>query len=452
MRSRTLQAKRWHSRKPWTTATVLFERAASPWRASNPRARPQQRRRLSSCAGPSERISTPSPGTVERAHANLSLALAWNMQGRLKEVRALRLDALAIARRSSDPETLFLAASYLISSLGSTAPQYQADRIRLAQEAVGWAREGVSGRALGRVLWYAGRLALAEGDRARAVELWREVEDLARRTHVVTVTLSVLERDTLLAIIDGRLDEASRLLDRFITRADELGAPLRAREFSMEMRMTLAEYVGRMEDGLSAIQDYAARATAAARKSLFYVAFRAMSLAVLGRASEARSLAGPVLDQEAGRIGEDLRGTIPLVILLKCAIAVEHREAARALADKLACIAHLSLGDWVLTTVARQLGAAAALNGDRAAARAYYAQALEAAGKIGFRPDIALTHLQLAELLLDEGERLAAREHLDFAIPELRQMKMLPALERAIDRERLADAIEPDSKCWSEGV
>ena len=69
------------------------------------------------------------------------------------------------------------------------------------------------------------------------------------------------------------------------------------------------------------------------------------------------------------------------------------------------------------------------------AARAYYAQALEAAGKIGFRPELAMTHLGLAELLVEDetaAARLEAQTHLDVAIAELQDMHMQPALERAL--------------------
>jgi DNA-binding NarL/FixJ family response regulator len=73
--------------------------------------------------------------------------------------------------------------------------------------------------------------------------------------------------------------------------------------------------------------------------------------------------------------------------------------------------------------------------GDRTAARGYYMKALDSTGKIRFRPELALTHLRLAELLLEEAEdtaRSEGREHLDIAISELRDMKMQPALERAL--------------------
>ena len=55
-------------------------------------------------------------------------------------------------------------------------------------------------------------------------------------------------------------------------------------------------------------------------------------------------------------------------------------------------------------------------------------------------PEIALTRLELAELVLAHypDEKAEALEHLDFAIGELREMKMQPALERALkQRETL---------------
>ena len=73
---------------------------------------------------------------------------------------------------------------------------------------------------------------------------------------------------------------------------------------------------------------------------------------------------------------------------------------------------------------------------------AYFRQALDACGKIRFRPELALTRLQLAELLLDHypDERPEAMEHLDFAVAEFRDMKMQPSLERALKHRGLLHA------------
>jgi ATP/maltotriose-dependent transcriptional regulator MalT len=141
-----------------------------------------------------------------------------------------------------------------------------------------------------------------------------------------------------------------------------------------------------------------------------------------------------MLDEIAASSGDD-ETLFGLVNFLEAAIAVGHRRAASVLMARLDCVAHLSIGPAFQTCVGRHLGDAAVLVGDRTAARAYYAQALEAAGKIGFRPELALTHLRLAELLLEEADETArsgALTHLDTAIPELRDMKMQPALQRAL--------------------
>ena len=121
--------------------------------------------------------------------------------------------------------------------------------------------------------------------------------------------------------------------------------------------------------------------------------------------------------------------------MLETAVLVGDREAAGLLTERLASAADLAMGGGPgLTCMARHLGGAAALLGEPQKARAYYQQALEVAGKIGFRPEVALTHLQLAELLLEHypEERAEALEHLDTAIAEFQDMKMQPSLERAL--------------------
>ena len=135
--------------------------------------------------------------------------------------------------------------------------------------------------------------------------------------------------------------------------------------------------------------------------------------------------------------------TFLLVWLLEIAVLIEDRELCSVLAQRLAPASFLSIGHYAWTCPARHLGAAAALLGEPDKARAYYHEALEAAGKIRFRPEIALIRFQLAELLLDHyrDDRAEAVEHLDFAIGEFRDMKMQPSLEKALEvQERLASS------------
>jgi len=61
---------------------------------------------------------------------------------------------------------------------------------------------------------------------------------------------------------------------------------------------------------------------------------------------------------------------------------------------------------------------------------------------MSFRPELALTWLQLAELLLEHypDERAEALEHLDFAIGEFREMNMQPSLERTLRHKEILGA------------
>ena len=95
-----------------------------------------------------------------------------------------------------------------------------------------------------------------------------------------------------------------------------------------------------------------------------------------------------------------------------------------------------------LTCIARHLGGAAALLGRYDEARQHYQEAIRVCTEMRFRPELALTRLQLAELLLEHypAEKKDALEHLDFAIKEFREMKMRPSLERALRHKEILKA------------
>jgi len=147
--------------------------------------------------------------------------------------------------------------------------------------------------------------------------------------------------------------------------------------------------------------------------------------------------------------------------VLELAVLLEDRAAAAFLLPLLAPAAPIISTQMDIACVARHLGAAAALLGDVEGAMSYYGQGLEVCQRVGFRPEIALIHLGMAELTLGvaltprppspnlgrgtradgprrppppegSGVRAEALEHLAFAIAELRAMGMQPALERAL--------------------
>jgi DNA-binding CsgD family transcriptional regulator len=386
-----------------------------------------------------------APTSVERCYADLALATARFSRGQFAPARELRLEALGLARDCADPELLFRAASLHVGQLD--APRNWDERLALVEECAVWPREGVSSAALGNMLWYSAKALLAQGERARAEDLWRQIRQLAERTHVATVRMWAALDDVQLAVVDGHLENAWARFGEITDQAEDSGMSVRARRIGLELLMEPSLYLGRAQRWLETFdQNYRSAELARPDRqsaSIRMTAGRALCLAQVGRIDEARTLVVPLLDAIDGM--DDELPISPLALLLQSAVVVEHRAAALALAGRLACVAHLNGDSVVLACIARHLGDAAELVGDRTAARGYYMQALEAAGKIRFRPELALTHLRLAELLLKEADAAArseSLEHLNTAISELRDMKMQPGLERALAlREDVAPTV-----------
>ena len=92
----------------------------------------------------------------------------------------------------------------------------------------------------------------------------------------------------------------------------------------------------------------------------------------------------------------------------------------------------LYFSPYIPTCVLRHLGAASDLLERTAEAKAFYLGAIDICSHIEFRPELALSRFQLAELLLDHSpkEREEALDHLEFALGEFEKMKMQPSLEK----------------------
>jgi tetratricopeptide (TPR) repeat protein len=130
------------------------------------------------------------------------------------------------------------------------------------------------------------------------------------------------------------------------------------------------------------------------------------------------------------------------VISLEAAVLAGHHPATELLLCRLAGSSCVTSGQVLTTCAGRHMGAAAALLGKPDEARKYYQKAINDCTEMKFRPELALTRLQLAELLLEHypDEKKDALEHLDFAIKEFQDMKMQPSLERALRHKEILKA------------
>jgi tetratricopeptide (TPR) repeat protein len=364
-----------------------------------------------------------APGTPDRVRADAALAVVRRLAGQTRDAWDTGARALALARKLDDPETLVAAAFHL---LAFEWPPHQDDIVRaLAAELAERPRTGIRVGTLGFFLGPAGAKLLDAGERARAEALWQEASALEARTQDAYLRIVSLIVQSVLSTVDGHLSEAVAQGAQLLRRATELGMPRLGRAFAEGVSTRALIHLGRAEEALPAIT---------------VPWSRMLCLAHQGQHAAAREALVTFLAQNTGALEADDLAVNVLVCLLETAVLVEDRDAAAILVRPLRHCADRSTVGFALTCVARHLGAAEALLERPEEARADYRTALVVAERIRFRPEVALTRLQLAELLLAHypDERAEAEAHVRFAIPELEAMKMAPALERA---RRLSDAV-----------
>jgi hypothetical protein len=165
-------------------------------------------------------------------------------------------------------------------------------------------------------------------------------------------------------------------------------------------------------------------------------------LGSVGRLDEARMALRENATYQRVSSGEPSWSHIGTVSLLEAATLLRDENLVRAALGELHGTAFLTTGWFGALSIDRIRGQAEVFLGHTELARAYYQSALSTNEMTGNRPDMALTRLSLAELLLEHypDERDAAIEHLDFAISEFREMKMQPSLERALRHRGLLKA------------
>jgi DNA-binding CsgD family transcriptional regulator len=243
-----------------------------------------------------------------------------------------------------------------------------------------------------------------------------------------------------LAFLDGRLDEAVSVLDEPSALSTQHGlSGGRASVGSVFHEAVIGAralyYLGRYpSELLIELSGLTARGGALGRPAAMA---RALVLSFLGRRDELmaiRSTFGNISSDE------DWSGLQVLAGLLEISVRWADVPSTETLVARLEPMAGRLQHDY-LVSFGRLLGEGAVLLGRPAQARDFYAQAIGICEKVRFRPELALTRLDLAELLLVHypDERKEALEHLAFSISELSAMHMQPYLARATElREKYA--------------
>jgi class 3 adenylate cyclase/tetratricopeptide (TPR) repeat protein len=364
-----------------------------------------------------------------RFRVTADICTAWTHYAfrRLREYWETSAAALEQARRIGDTETIGTA---MFAVLGAGAPpELDHERAVVAEEFASVPRETMRPGTLAvtlNALWF---VFLATGQRARADAAQQELDAYAQRIGDPYVqTFQLISQAQQLAL-RGDIEAAVNLLQSFTATA--AGAESVGQAVAAVIVTPLLSSLGRFEEALANRQFWAAFLPSEGQAA--YIP------ATAGLIDEARRETQRLIVERAIRVEDDWTPTATLVNLLATSILTRDMDVLSMLYRRLSGFGDLYSGE-AHSTVARQLGLAALALGDPAAARAHFAQALDAAGRVGSRPETALIRLAIARTLFEHypDERAEAKEHLEFSLGEFQAMKMQPALEEAM-RLKLQD-------------
>jgi ATP/maltotriose-dependent transcriptional regulator MalT len=279
--------------------------------------------------------------------------------------------------------------------------------------------EGIPLGQLGRGLRTQAYIHLMDGNRGAFDAMVEEMTGLARKTTDPWALGAAVHLEMMQLFLDGRLREAMALGQ---TRPPTVPYMVVQVAF-LAARICL--YLGRADAATAELEEVSDIRLNAPQQC--------RALPLLAQAGRTDAAATGLHDWLAKQRGSEAFLS-EWTGALATAVALGDEKTAATLISPLEPFAHLPVdGILEMASVGRTLGAAAHLTGAYENARSFTEAAIEATTKIGFRPEVALSRVQLARILIEHFplERDSALMHLDLAIGELESMEMQPALEEA---------------------
>jgi tetratricopeptide (TPR) repeat protein len=372
------------------------------------------------------------PETSEQAWADIYHGLSKYLQGDNASGKKLLTEAVGIASRIGDQDVQNWAGSLFLQY--NSAPQYAGERLKLAEEFLVSLNSGTSSPSIEK--WQASFGAfLAAGQRRLAEEIFSRLQAKAEHTGHYRTFITISACDAVLAVVDGRLDEAMNIIGKTLARGEQEGVIGIVRMLTNHPYYRTCVYRGEQLEEIE--QDLAGHGSPMAFAILGWIQ------SYLGRKAEIMEILDKYVVQRPnlGTSQDETRFWVE-TLFLESAVLVGHRQSAELLLKRLNVPGLYTTGNSFPTCITRHLGGAAALLERYDEARRHYQESIRCCTEMHFRPELALTRLQLAELLLEQysDEKKEALEHLDFAIKEFQEMKMKPSLERALRQKKILKA------------
>ena len=371
-----------------------------------------------------------SPNTADRAWADYAIGATKVAAGDVDGGVRLYRESTLLARRLGDENALVtIGVAYL--SWCPSVGEYIEEGRQIADEMKRmWDRAEPLAMLWARL--FTGSFFLKLGERQHAEQIHHGLFASGRLARMEVSQYVCPSVRASYQIMDGQLEEAAESRNDVLRFGAELGAPEAAAVLARWSESRLSGYLGWGVEGLrrsdERTQTTGFPATPTTRGYCLYY------LVCAGQAELAIAMLDEVVNRYAADPEKIKDSFTTQVLLLEAAVLAHHTRAAEVLSTVLCDTPFKTTGLANPTCVARHLGGAAALLGRYEEARKYYQEAITVCTEMAFRPELALTRLQFAELVLEHypNEKKEAVGHLAFCIPEFRAMKMQPALERAL--------------------
>jgi DNA-binding CsgD family transcriptional regulator/predicted negative regulator of RcsB-dependent stress response len=311
-------------------------------------------------------------------------------------------------------------------------PDTWPEQVVLAESFTNSSRVDVSPRLLGNLLMYCGLVFLAEGRRDRFDEIWRESITAHARGYPAGAYIIQPGKEALIALLEGRLDDAIRLGKQGGQRGDEVGRPVMGRILPYWLMFASWLYLDQPEGALEVVQDFV-RAAGVVHPDTLTQLMLAVAYSRMGQHDEAKTLVASLGD---GSVHELL--IAELALRLQLAVVWNEHDAAVEIAERLTPVAHLAMVNGFTPCIARLIGQRWLMDQDVDRARAAFELAVRVCERMRCLPELALSRLDLVETLLGHypQERRNALELLHSIKADVRAMNMQPALDRAVRLEQ----------------
>ena len=373
-----------------------------------------------------------TPGTLQYGYANHFKGVRSCMRGFNEEGIPLIKNAREIAKGLDNPQLLMWTGVWLLT-FGIT-PWAAEELLQLLEE-----MKPVYDQRIRINITYPVSALLGCGKRRQAEDMIPIGRELADRTGWLIDIAYVKNAEAIIAFLDGHLEESIEILEDMIELAHDSDYQGTISTIVLFTGLRPLLYLGDSDEvHYRSVQKVI-------EENMTTPVFRYIPLyqAHQGQIEEVNKLLERMLERRPNiTTRDDLTQAYIDIAYLESAVLAGHHKVAELLLERFKDNTLATASHHWLTCIARHLGAAAAMLERYDEAKKHYEQAIKVCAEMNFRPELALSRLQLAELLLDHypDEKAEAIKHLDFSIKEFREMKMQPSLERALRRKDILKA------------